>query len=359
MKLLIDVNTTKFEEDETGAIFSNVQILKTGKFNHPYIGFFEVAKSTMKEMKKNFDDKIRGVELAVDYHHQNQQGAAGWFREIFLNETKKELWAKIEWTSEGKTFIEDKVFRYFSPEFRFEWQDEETGKGYRNVLFGGALTNRPFLKNMAPISLSEISENQTTKEVEEMKIKVKREGKIVEIDEVNLQEGDEKVVEKTPEELATEKKAADEKVEAEKIEAEKKAADEKKLAEEKAAKEGIKAEEVKLEERVLKLEDQNKKLEERNGKLEGTISLKERTEEYNKLLKEGKINPKQKDAFIKRDFDSFVKLSMPIIDYAEAGETKGENEPLTLEEKKMIKKLNITEEDYKKYGKQNDKQKGG
>jgi hypothetical protein len=44
---------------------------------------------------------------------------------------------------------------YFSPEIIFEGEDEETGEPIKDLLVGGAFTNRPFFKNMQPLMANE------------------------------------------------------------------------------------------------------------------------------------------------------------------------------------------------------------
>jgi len=62
----------------------------------------------------------------------------------------------VEWTQTAAEKIKEKAFKYFSPEFRDTWTDEH-GTKHNNVLFGGGITNRPFLKDLLPINLSELS----------------------------------------------------------------------------------------------------------------------------------------------------------------------------------------------------------
>jgi hypothetical protein len=51
--------------------------------------------------------------------------------------------------------IKDKVYRYVSAEFSPKYEDPETGQSTPNVLVAVTLTNRPFIKRMAPILLAE------------------------------------------------------------------------------------------------------------------------------------------------------------------------------------------------------------
>jgi Mu-like prophage I protein len=63
--------------------------------------------------------------------------------------------AKVDWTEEGASLVKSGKYRYFSPEFMFQWKDPANGTEHKDVLLGGALTNRPFLKDMEPVAFSE------------------------------------------------------------------------------------------------------------------------------------------------------------------------------------------------------------
>ena len=137
---------------------TDIEILRTGSWNHPEYGKFTVKEADLDQFISNFASNVRGVDLAIDQAHDPDKGAAGWFKKLFKQETEDHgtaLFATIEWTAWGKELVENKIFRYISPEFAFKYKDDETGKTTKNVLFGAALTNRPFIKGMQPVLLSE------------------------------------------------------------------------------------------------------------------------------------------------------------------------------------------------------------
>jgi hypothetical protein len=136
-----------------------VQVLRVGNFNHPEYGKFSITPDTLRRMKKNFDEKVRRVDVSFDWFHENQKTAAAWPTRLELRESDTELWAvDIKWTPRASQALLDREVRYFSPEFVQEWVDPETNAAYQDVLFGGGLTNRPFVKDMAAIvALSEVA----------------------------------------------------------------------------------------------------------------------------------------------------------------------------------------------------------
>lgn len=134
-----------------------IQIMKTGSFTHPMYGSFKVTDTDLAKFERSFNEKVRGVDIAVDVEHEPEKGAVGWFKELqtrVLDDGKKALFALIDWTKEGADLVKSGKFKYISPDFTFKYKDE-FGKMFDNVLNGCALTNRPFWKNMQPVVLSE------------------------------------------------------------------------------------------------------------------------------------------------------------------------------------------------------------
>jgi phage I-like protein len=97
---------------------------------------------------------IGGVPIDLD--HSFAEGgtseAVGWIKQLFVEGDK--LMARAEWTDEGASLIAAGKFRLFSPEFSTNWTDEQ-GKARGFTLLAGGITNRPFLKGLAPVALSE------------------------------------------------------------------------------------------------------------------------------------------------------------------------------------------------------------
>lgn len=133
---------------------SKIQILRTWNWKHPVYGALKISENDLEQFKENFDNKTRGVDLAVDINHDMGHRAVGWYKEV-IKEWEK-LFAVIEWTKEGVELIKTGVYRYFSPELHFIFQDEETGKQIKNVLVWGWITNRPFFKNMEALKMHEV-----------------------------------------------------------------------------------------------------------------------------------------------------------------------------------------------------------
>jgi hypothetical protein len=113
---------------------------------------------------QNVKDKVRGIDPAIDYSHKADDIAAGWVKDAEARPNG--LWVFVEWTKAAIERIKNKEFRYFSADFSDEWTDPE-GKKHQDVLNGGGLTNRPFLKNLVPVNLSELYGKGKEKEEDE------------------------------------------------------------------------------------------------------------------------------------------------------------------------------------------------
>ena len=59
---------------QDGEDFSEVQLMRTGKFMHPFMDDFEITEDMLKSFKKNFDNNAKRLKIAFDYSlslHQN------------------------------------------------------------------------------------------------------------------------------------------------------------------------------------------------------------------------------------------------------------------------------------------------
>jgi phage I-like protein len=135
-----------------------MQAMPLGHYDHPEYGDIDFTDTTAKEYADNIKAKVRGQDLDIDYDHKKRTDeAAGWIKDA---EARPDgLWVAVEWTKAAAEKIKDKAYRYFSPEFVDAWTHPKTGVTHKNVLFGGALTNRPFLKDILPINMSEVFDN--------------------------------------------------------------------------------------------------------------------------------------------------------------------------------------------------------
>jgi phage I-like protein len=150
---LVDLASVKL--DESGDVTSSwIQAMTVGKYQHPVHGEINITPERIAAFADNVNKGVRGTDLDIDYDHKAvTQEAAGWVKKA---EARVDgLWIFVEWTKAAAEKIRSKAYRYFSPEFVDEWQHPKLGQTFKDVLFGGGITNRPFLKDILPINLSE------------------------------------------------------------------------------------------------------------------------------------------------------------------------------------------------------------
>lgn len=158
LKLSEGINGEGFEinQDE-----KEVQILRSGRFEHPVYGRLDITESVLVLLKKNFEAGVRGQDISFDYTHDNDGGenpAAFWIKSLEIKDNSngkgKGLFARVEFTPMGAKKVSEKEYKYSSADFVVDYMDHN-GKHHPYVLRGGTLTNRPFIKEMDPIKLSE------------------------------------------------------------------------------------------------------------------------------------------------------------------------------------------------------------
>lgn len=144
--------------DDNGTPMSEIQAMPFGEYDHPVYGKIKFTEDRLKRFADSVNNRVREVDPDIDFEHKQFTGeAAGWVRSAVVTENGLKL--SVAWTEKGATAIKNREFRYFSPEFADEWTNPKTGQKFEDVLFGGGLTNRPFLKDLMPVNLSEIFAN--------------------------------------------------------------------------------------------------------------------------------------------------------------------------------------------------------
>lgn len=151
---LVDLNSISFSENENSGW---IHALPIGTYQHPIFGKMKITAEKVRAFADNIKVKVRGIDPSINYLHGVNNGdgeAAGWVKSA--DARTDGLWLFVEWVSEAAQKIKEKKFRYFSAEYQDKWTDPQ-GKTHENVFFGGALTNRPYMKNLLPINLAESS----------------------------------------------------------------------------------------------------------------------------------------------------------------------------------------------------------
>lgn len=298
----------------TGERIRSMQILRTGTFSDPRYSRFEITKEMLASMVKNFSEGVRGVIPALDYKHESDDVAAGWFKSLYLKEDGQELWADIEMTPKGEKILGDKEFGYVSADFDTEYQDNENLKKFGCVLLGAGLTNRPVIKRMeSVIQLSEKEKDPVSEKISKLvgegypqdqavaiALEMERKGK--------LSEGDKQMEEKMKEMEAKLSEMEAKLAESEKMCAEYKA----KLAEMEAKPAEEMKPEMPEEEKKPEIEIELAAAKKELAEVKGKLTLAEKTSEFSILLAEGKACEAQREAFISGDMKAFIEKAVPV-----------------------------------------------
>lgn len=299
---------TEIKLGEAQNVPNMVQVLRVGKFNHPQYGFFEITTQTLSEMKKNFDAQVRGVDICFDYYHASDEDASAWVKSLQLRENGTELWAEVDWTARARQKLAERELRYFSPDFAFQWQDPETGISHANVLFGGGLTNRPFVKEMAAIVADEKHKGLEMTELEKA--------------QQALKESEAKAIKLAEDLSAAQKQCADMQPAVSEVDA-------------------LKKQVADLQAALAKAQQENEAMLAESKKNAEAKMLAEKEKQFNVLLSEGKACAAQKDAFIKGDMDKFIQLSQPM--NMKANGSSSSSTTATTEDEKVQKVIALAE----------------
>lgn len=134
---------------------SQIHLVPCGEWAHPAYGPMKITPENISEFVQNFRDKVR-LDLPITAGHDNGMSggelpAIGWIEDL-IDGGDRGLFGDIKWTEAGKQALSDGSFKYFSPEFYEVYEDPETGRIYNHVLVGGALTNKPYFKELDPVA---------------------------------------------------------------------------------------------------------------------------------------------------------------------------------------------------------------
>ena len=161
------------DDDTLPHIPSKVFVAREGQFIHRR----GITKQDLVEIVENFKNRVTGLDTDFDYDHKEDiakgRKAAGWVRDIEFQDMyvdgqiKQALFASPEWTPEAAKAIQEREYRYTSPELVFNWTHPETGKKYGTVLRSVAILNKPQFPNQPALSLKEVTADANTKKESE------------------------------------------------------------------------------------------------------------------------------------------------------------------------------------------------
>lgn len=149
---IVDMHSVKLDDDGQS---SWIQAMPLGEYDHPVHGKIQITPERVHQFAQNITQRVRGTDLDIDFDHKaDSKEAAGWVQAADARDNG--LWILVKWTKGAYQKLKEGAYRYFSPEFVDEWTHPKTGQKHKDVLFGGGLTNRPFLRDILPINMSEV-----------------------------------------------------------------------------------------------------------------------------------------------------------------------------------------------------------
>jgi phage I-like protein len=209
---LSDITTLQFNDAEDDRKVW-LQYLPLGTYEHPTHGEIKIDSQRVKRFVANFKRRVREQDLDIDYDHKIlDTKAAGWITDA-EDRDEAGLWVQVDFTEPAYQSLKKKEFKYFSAEFADSWTHPKTSQTFIDVMFGGAITNRPFIKDILPINLSEFVGENFTESVGSMDPKLK--ASLVKLYKLSEDATDEEVLEavetaaETPE-VTTEEPTAEE-----------------------------------------------------------------------------------------------------------------------------------------------------
>jgi hypothetical protein len=278
------------------------ELLRTGVFKDMHGTDLVIKRSHLEEITNNFSKnppkRTRdGVpQLAINRGHDVYGKAAGWIKALAIEDRGDTsiLVGNIEWVGEGKKEVENGEWSFISAELSFDYKDLEENKNFGMTLTGAGLTNKPAVKGLKQLELSEYIINTTG--INKMENK-----QIVSL----IKDMAKDEIKDFAEEL-------------DKIGF--------KLFKDAEAKEffachnNLKTllsnsyldKEIKLSEENEKLTEEKTSLEERIKALEERLELETKKAEFSIMLSEGKAVESQREAFLNGDITAFVKNALPI-----------------------------------------------
>ncbi len=144
-------------------------ILREGEWAHPKApgGRLVIDRAMLGELEKNFKAGVGMAKDAVPFHvghteHQDDRAAA-WAGVSVIPDAerpgKSKMVALARYTTpDDYERVRTGQYAFVSPTIDYGYQDRESGKSHKAVLRNVALTNYPFIKQMGPARVVNLSE---------------------------------------------------------------------------------------------------------------------------------------------------------------------------------------------------------
>lgn len=135
-------------------------------WSHPIFNDTTIDVETANKLKQSFDRRDKGVKYFSDYEHgldpAKGNKASGEIVELkVITEprgafSQAGLWGLVQFNDVAAKEIKDGEWNYWSASHYDTWTHPQTNETKELVFDGGGLTNKPWVKGMAPLNFSEL-----------------------------------------------------------------------------------------------------------------------------------------------------------------------------------------------------------
>jgi hypothetical protein len=133
-----------------------IQLAKAGSFVSNRYGKFAITTDDLRMMAANFRPAVTPIDydhLGIEPKRPGDGIAAGWLQTVEVRDDGNTLWGLVEWTDEAAKRIASREYKFVSPSF-IKGHTDQTGQKIGTKLVAAALTNFPFLPEMAAVTLN-------------------------------------------------------------------------------------------------------------------------------------------------------------------------------------------------------------
>lgn len=143
-----------------------VQQYPFDSWSHPMFSDTVINHDVALKLKESFDKGVKGIKIFSDYEHgldpAKGNKASGEVKELKVIDeargafSKPGLWARVAFSDAARKEIEAGEWNYSSASHYDTWTHPQTKETHELVYDGMGLTNKPYVKGMAPLNFSEL-----------------------------------------------------------------------------------------------------------------------------------------------------------------------------------------------------------
>jgi hypothetical protein len=135
-----------------------IQLYPYDTWYHPIYGETTVNKMKAHRFSDNFKRNVYGQEITTDYEHglDKSKGKKASGKILEMEPRDDGLYGLVQFTEEAVKEINAGEWNYWSTSHWEKWTHPQTKEKISDVIDGGGLTNKPWVKGMLPLNFSEV-----------------------------------------------------------------------------------------------------------------------------------------------------------------------------------------------------------